>query len=140
MHLPALPNLSRFYPYFDRKNKGISDKSQSRDKILIARPGNAGKCMFSTLFPYFLWQLSIPTPLLKFIIFKLFLIYTFNLEIIVGFILYSYMLFYCKIVLHTWLEKQFSEMSCMLAMVPNVNITLKQHLCSNIVYIPLLLC
>ena len=31
------------------------------------------KCMISTLFPYFLWQWSIPTSLFKFIIFKIFL-------------------------------------------------------------------
>ena len=61
---------------------------QSRDKILyillafvfyqvmmvaIANPlnrlGNAGKCIISALFPYFLWQWSIPTLLFKFIIF-----------------------------------------------------------------------
>ena len=39
MHLPALPNLSRFYSYSDLfwqvNNKGIGNKSQSRDKILI---------------------------------------------------------------------------------------------------------
>ena len=55
MHLPALPNLSNAWlasyhhnwvitgynifiiptlAYFDRKNKGIGNKSQSRDKIL----------------------------------------------------------------------------------------------------------
>ena len=49
MHLPALPNP-------------------------LDRLGNAGKCMISTLFPYFLWQLSIPTPIFKFIIFKIILV------------------------------------------------------------------
>ena len=67
------------------KNKGIGNKSQSRDKILyillafvfysvmmvaslpLDRLGNAGKCIISTLLPYFLWQWSISTytPLLN---------------------------------------------------------------------------
>ena len=29
-----LVKFTRFYPYFDMKNKGIGNKSQSRDKIL----------------------------------------------------------------------------------------------------------
>ena len=43
----------------------------------LGRLGNFGKCMISTLFPYFLWQWSIPTPLFKFIIFVclLFMVY-----------------------------------------------------------------
>ena len=60
MHLPALPNLWRFYPYFD-----------------------FGKCMISTLFPYFLAIVD-TTPLLKFIIFNLFLysIYMFTFYVL----------------------------------------------------------